>query len=99
MSKPAAEDHDDEHAAFNKWKESMKGEDGKLVKQGKPRVKTVWLKDSVGKLVDVHCRRSPMVHGTVRAIDVRFGKVLLENDDETIEVSMSDIAQVRYPKP
>ena len=34
----------------------------------------------------------------VKTVDLRFGKILVENDVEIIELNMSDIAQVRYPK-
>ena len=65
----------------------------------KPKVvKKVWLQNAKGEEVDIFCFRSPKVHGKVVGVDLRFGKVLIENEEEMIEVAMSDISQVRYPK-
>ena len=58
----------------------------------------VWLRDAVGKVVTIYSHRAPVVHGTVKEVDLRFGKVMVENDKEEVEVSMSGISQVRYSK-
>ena len=60
--------------------------------------KAVWLKDAVNREVTIYCRRSPSVHGKVKALDLRFGRVMIENSEEIVEVSMGDISQVRYSK-
>ena len=85
-------DESDE-AFFQRWKKHVKsGGDSKRARQA------VWLKDGIGRDVEISCMRSPKVHGKVKAIDLRFGRVMVENDSEVIELNMSDIAQVRYPK-
>lgn len=60
----------------------------------------VWLADAIGRKVEVYCHRSPKVRGVVVKVDLRFGKVMIGGDgqDDDVEISMSEIAQVRYPK-
>ena len=79
----------EEKADFKRWKEHvLSTKDGSF-----------WLKDSVGKEVEVYCARAPKVNGKVKALDLRFGKVVIENGDEVVEISMGAIQQVRYRKP
>lgn len=62
------------------------------------RFDAVWIKDAIGRKVEVYCSRAPSVHGVLRKVDERFGKILVQNDDETVEISLSGVVQVRYPK-
>jgi ABC-type oligopeptide transport system substrate-binding subunit len=75
---------------FKRWK--------KHVKEEKDSPQAGWLKDAIGKEVEVYSNRAPSVHGVVRKLDLRFGKVLIENDTEVVEISLGAIQQVRFPK-
>ena len=79
----------EEQKQFDAWKEHVK-------RRGKEE--SAWLVDSIGRKVQLYCNRSPSVHGTVKKVDLRFGKVLVENDEEVVEVALSAISQVRYQK-
>lgn len=78
---------------FARWKRHVKEGGG-----SEKRMKAVWLTDGIGRKVEISCMRSPKVIGTVRRVDKRFGKVMVECESEDVELTMSDIAQVRYQR-
>lgn len=88
---PAQQPGESDEAFFKRWKAHVKDRQ----KDGGDHV---WLADSIGREVEVYCHRSPKVRGKVKAVDLRFGKVMIEGDSESVEISMSEIAQVRYPR-
>lgn len=79
---------------YRRWAKHARQESAK----GPGRLKAVWLTDGIGRKVEISCMRSPKVIGVVRQVDLRFGKVLVACETEDVELTMSDIAQVRYPK-
>ena len=89
MSGPVQGKDESDADFFKRWKEHVKdrGEN-----------KAVWLKDAMGREVEIYCARAPKVNGKVKAVDLRFGRVLIETESEIVEISMGAIQQVRFPK-
>lgn len=87
MTNPKSTMSPEEQKVFDEYK-----------KVAKQRAENHWLRDSLGKKVQIYCSRSPSVEGTLKAFDGRFGRILVENDHEVVEVALSAITQVRYEK-
>ena len=82
---------DEDWNTFQDWKAKRLKENG--------RGAAPWLKDAIGRQVEIYSARAPKVNGIVRNVDLRFGRIMIEESDgEMVELSMGSIQQVRYSK-
>ena len=76
---------------FQKWKRTRLRE--------KDNGHAPWLKDAIGRNVEIYSARAPKVNGIVRNVDLRFGRIMIEESDGgMVELSMGSIQQVRYQR-
>ena len=81
---------DEEWKVFQEWKVQKLKENGRSAP---------WLKDAIGRTVEVYSARAPKVIGVVKNIDLRYGRVMIEEGDGgMVELSMGSIQQVRYSR-
>lgn len=75
-----------------------KDDASKVEPKGKAKLYANWLSKQIGKDVEIYCNRSPKASGKLVFYDPRFGKIIVESDTENVEMKLSDVQQIRWPR-